>query len=184
MSATERLLTDQALLASIAEGDSAAFATFYDRHSARVFGLLMCILRDSIEAEEAFQDVFWQVWTRAGQYEAARAAPIAWLTVITRSRALDRRRRLARLSRKVTEELPDSLSYADASATMEQREAADRARELLEKLPHEQKILIRLSFFDGMTHREIAERENLPLGTVKTRIRLGIMRLRDQLLTG
>ena len=182
MSRTDQSPSDQALLASVAEGDSAAFATFYDRHSARAYGLLMCILRDSSEAEEALQDVFCQVWTRAGQYEAARAAPVAWLTVITRSRALDRRRRLARLSRKVTDELPESVTYADAFATTEQREAADLARELLEKLPDEQKIPIRKSFFNGMTHREIAETENLPLGTVKTRIRQGMMKLRNQLV--
>lgn len=170
--------SDQSLLEAIAGGDQEAFAAFYDRHAARVYGLLLCILRDPAEAEDLLQDVFFQVWRRADRYDAARAAPVAWLTVMARSRARDRLRRLGRAA-KSGEPAANPASPNRVVETLADREAAARVIAALEELPAEQKAAIRQSFFDGMTHSEIARAQNLPLGTVKTRIRDGMRKLRS-----
>jgi len=173
--------TDQDLLAGIAARDVQAFAAFYDRHCDRVYGLLRCILRDSLEAEDVLQEVFWQVWSQPRQYDATRAAPIAWLLVKARSRARDRRRRLTRAPR--ARELSfDSVDGGMQHDAVDEREAAEQVVAALERLPIEQREPICRAFFDGMTHSEISDVLNLPLGTVKTRIRQGMMKLRDAVL--
>src|SRR5262245_1334405 len=170
--------TDQDLLAGIAARDVEAFAAFYDRHCDRVYGLLMCILRDKLEAEDVLQEVFWQVWSRADQYDAARAAPIAWLLVKARSRARDRRRRLTRVPR-ARELMFDSADEGVQHDAVDDREAAEQVVAALGRLPLEQREPICRAFFDGLTHSEISDAMNLPLGTVKTRIRQGMMKLKD-----
>ncbi|MCG8407818.1 MAG: sigma-70 family RNA polymerase sigma factor [Phycisphaerales bacterium] len=171
---------DIELMALIATGGQDAFAAFYDRHSARVFGLLLRILGNSGDAEDVLQDVFWQVWSRAEQYDQDRGTPLAWLVLIARSRALDRRRRLMREPNPV-EETPEVPQDADAAADVELAEGVLKARNALSQLPTEQQEAIQLAFFNGLSHSEIAERTKLPLGTVKTRIRSGITKLRDLL---
>jgi len=171
--------SDQSLLESIAAGDVDAFAAFYDRHSAQVYGVLTCILRDAAEAGDVLQVVFWQVWTQAGRYESVRAAPSAWLGVLARSRARDRLRQMVRVPRSSASN-DNSVSDASVHEVLEAHEEAERIAGAMDKLPPEQRDAIRRAFFDGMTHSEIAVAENLPLGTVKTRIRQGIMKLRDE----
>jgi RNA polymerase sigma-70 factor (ECF subfamily) len=174
--------SDRSLLEAMAGGDRDAFAAFYDRHAARVYGLLLCILRDPAEAEDLLQEVFLQIWEQAGRYDAARAAPVAWLTVIARSRARDRRRRLGRAP-GFGDPIPEFVSPGSIPESLAERESAALALAALEALPREQREAIRKSFFDGMTHGEIARAQNLPIGTVKTRIRDGMMKLRRQLVT-
>lgn len=173
--------TDQELISAIAEGDAAAFAAFYDRHSPYVYGLLRCILRVPADAEEALQEVFWQVWTKSDRFDQARAAPRAWLTVITRSRARDLRRRLARANDRESNARRPSDRVADASENAERAESMALAQQLLAQLPEEQRTPIQRCFFDGMTQREIAEHDQIPLGTIKTRIRSGLIKLRGLL---
>lgn len=171
---------DTELMTLIATGGQDAFVAFYDRHSARVYGLLLRILGSSSDAEDVLQEVFWQVWSRAEQYDQNRGTPLAWLILIARSRALDRRRRIMREPNTV-EEAPEAHLDADAAAEAEHAERVLKARAALGKLPIEQREAIQLAFFDGLSHSEIAERTKLPLGTVKTRIRSGITKLRNVL---
>lgn len=170
--------SDRTLIARIATGDSAAFAEFYDRHSARVHGLLMRLLRSRARAEDVLQEVFWQVWTRAGRYDAARGEPVAWLIMMARSRALDE----LRARRPLPEAGADSrVDSGSVSADLERSELEQLAAACLQSLPVDQKTAIQMAFHDGYTHEEIARRLDEPLGTIKTRIRLGMQKLRQML---
>ncbi len=172
-------MSDQELLARIASGDREAFAAFYDRHAPRVLGLLVHLLHDRNEAEDLLQVTFFQVWSRAGQYDAARARPDVWLFLIARSRALDH---LGRARPPVVEPAEDDLvTSADPASALERTEASHKVREALAQLPEEQRSAITLAFFGGLTHQQVARHQALPLGTVKTRIRLGMNRLRGLL---
>lgn len=166
-------------LARIAAGDQSAFAAFYDEHAARVFGLLLKLVRNRSDAEELLQETFHQAWQQAGRYDAALAAPIVWLLMIARSRALDFLRKSARRAAAAPQQ-PEitTLSAAEVAVAADD---AGRTRSALASLPDDQRGVIQLAYYQGLTHEEIAERESLPLGTVKTRIRLGIRRLREAL---
>lgn len=174
---------DVRLLTRVGEKDRAAFAEFYDRHAPRVYGLLLRMIPSRADADEVLQEVFWTVWKKSGQYDAKRGSPLTWLFLIARSRAKDC---LRRRKRTVTEaiELMDAMAAVvpgNALDGVAWREAAERARSALESLPEEQHWAIRSAFYDGLSHQEIAERDHIPLGTVKTRIRQGMMKLRAQL---
>ena len=189
--ATAVAADDARLMGAIRRGDASALEGLYDRYARLVFALCVRMLRDATEAEEVLQEVFWEVWRRADRYEAARGAPRAYLLKVTRSRALDRLRRdRRRADLKLRAGLApgwlpgpgatgDPAAEGDAIAA-EQRVAIGRA---LRTLPVEQRRAVMLSFFDGMSHREIAAAIDAPLGTVKTRIRKGLLRLRDYLLS-
>ncbi len=170
-------------MVKISAGDESAYAEFYDRHAGRTYGFLMHMLKNTNEAEDILQDVFWQAWSKAKQYDSSRGTPIAWLILIARSRALDGLRRRKRIPSPV-EEVPDQVSHEDASISAIASENSERAQHAMENLPIEQKKAIQLAFFDGLSHSEIAEREKLPLGTVKTRVRSGLNKLRDTLVAG
>ncbi|MFO0840360.1 MAG: sigma-70 family RNA polymerase sigma factor [Phycisphaerae bacterium] len=174
--------SDEILLQRTASRDRQAFGAFYDRHSARVFGILLRMLRDRREAEDALQDVFWHVWERAAQYDSNRGNPEIWLLMIARSRALDRLRKLARdASRPVTPVGESDPAAPRDDYAIDTREQAGRARNALAQLPPEQRQAIELAFFEGLSHTTIAEREGISLGTIKTRIRLGMRKLRELL---
>ena len=181
---------DARLMGAIRRGDSSALEGLYDRYARLVFALCARMLRNATEAEEVLQEVFWEVWRRADRYEEARGAPRAYLLKLARSRALDRLRRDRRredlkLRAGLDPGWLPSAGSCDPSAerdaiAAEQRVAIGRA---LRTLPAVQRRAVMLSFFDGMTHREIAEALDAPLGTIKTRIRKGLLRLRDYLLS-
>jgi RNA polymerase sigma-70 factor (ECF subfamily) len=171
--------TDHQLVQQIANRDQTAFAAFYDRHAARVLGLLIRLLGKQDAAEDVLQEAFWEIWTRAKQYNPARATPTVWLLWIARSRALDRLRRRAPETALSREHDPEIAS--DPAQDVERSELAQRMRAELKKLPDEQQSAVRLAFFDGLTHQQIAQVQQVPLGTAKTRIRLGMERLRDLL---
>jgi RNA polymerase sigma-70 factor (ECF subfamily) len=169
----------------VAEGDQQALASLYDATGRTVFGLLLRILADSSAAEEVLLDVYTQVWRQATAYSAERGTPLAWLTTIARSRAIDRLRR-GRLEQKRTEPLDlTATQVAAAGASVEEdvqaRETGAFVRAALDALAPEQREVIELAYYGGMSHSEIAAARNLPLGTVKTRTRLGMMRLREML---
>jgi RNA polymerase sigma-70 factor, ECF subfamily len=170
-------LSDQELLGRTAARDRDAFAALYDRFAPRAFGLILRIIRNRTDAEDVLQEAFLQVWNHAARFDPKRSAPDVWVLLIARSRAVDRLRK----RRLVTQgELPDPATQDDVGDGLVGREDAEMLRSALELLPPEQCELIRRAFFWGLTHEQIARELNLPLGTVKTRIRLGMIRLRDR----
>jgi len=173
------------LVLSIAGGDSRALSEFYDEASRYVHTIALRILRDPDEAEEITLDVFQQVWKLASSYDPARCAVPAWVAMMARSRALDRWRSLQTRRRRMTGEMPEGFepvsSDAGPESTVAARQDQVRVRTALEALPAEQRRMIQLSFWGGLSHSEVAEQTGVPLGTVKTRIRLGMLKLREAL---
>lgn len=178
MQGTPVVLTDEALLARVGEGDEAAFAEFYDRYAGRVFGLLHRMTGARSEAEDLLQKTFLQIWRQASTYDSARSSPSVWVILLARSRAADQLRR----RREFAGPCPSAESAMhEPSAELERRETALLAQTALARLPEEQQAAIRLAFFRGMTHEQIAASQSIPLGTVKTRIRRGMQRMREVL---
>ena len=171
---------DIALIARIVARDGTSVGELYDRHSRLLYGLLLKIIKDRSEAEELLQEVFVQVWTRADTYNVQLGTPIAWLVRIARNRAIDRLRANTVRTRTVeATPLPPPVETPEARAAMtEQQRAVARA---LEALPPDQRQLIEHAYFSGLTQSELATRFGLPLGTVKTRVRTGMMTLRRDL---
>jgi len=170
--------SDEALLARIRGGDNDAFAALYDRHAPRVFGVILRIIGDRCEAEDVLQETFWQVWRQAAAWRPERGAPLVWIAMIARSRAIDRLRR--RKAAIVASDVVEAAAAAPQS-DVEREEQAHLTRSILRQLPPEQMAVISLAFFCGMTHEQIAQEHDIPLGTVKTRIRRGMQRLRAYL---
>jgi RNA polymerase sigma-70 factor (ECF subfamily) len=176
--------TDLALVARIEARDAEALALLYDRHSARMMGLGQRILGDSGEAEEVLQEVFLHVWRSAHTFDAERGSVLAWLLVATRSRAIDRlraRRPASRGELKRLDDVPETASPVDVESDSVSREWEAVCRAAIGELPAEQRLVLELAYFEGLTHVEIARRTDTPLGTVKTRVRLGLMKLRERI---
>ena len=173
------------LIRGAASGDQHALAALYDATSRTVYGLLLRILSDASAAEEVLLDVYEQVWRQAAQYSAERGSPLAWLTTIARSRAIDRLRR-GRREQQNTEPLEGVVATARAFGAgaddlVMEGEVRAVVRKALDSLAPEQREVIELAYYGGMSHSEIAAARGIPLGTVKTRTRLGLMRLREML---
>jgi RNA polymerase sigma-70 factor (ECF subfamily) len=171
--------SDHELLRDIAAGDQSALAEFYDRHAPRTLGLLLHWLRQRSDAEDVLQEVFWQVWRRADQYDAFRASPVGWLVLLARSRSLDHLRQ--RQTKGLLELSLEPATRDDPHDHLELGESSARLRQALTLLPDEQRRAVVLAFYDGLTYEQVARREAVPVGTAKTRIRLGIRRLRLEL---
>jgi RNA polymerase sigma-70 factor, ECF subfamily len=178
--ASDDARADIALLGRVIARDGRAIGELYDRHSRLLYGLILRILRNRSEAEEVLQEVFVQVWTRADTYHVELGAPVAWLVGIARNRAIDQiRSNSVRARTAESTPLPPPVETPEARAVMsEQQRAVARA---LGTLPLEQRELIEHAYFQGLTQSELAERFQLPLGTVKTRVRTGMMTLRREL---
>jgi RNA polymerase sigma-70 factor, ECF subfamily len=181
---SEDATADAAIIQRMARGDESALGELYDRWSDGVHALVVRIVRDEAEAEEVVEAVFWQGWQQAGRYTGDRGTPGAWLLAIARSRALDRLRTLRRRRDDVTTD--DSLfanepAIGDPLSDLNTRERAGRVVAALDTLPPEQRTVLELAYFDGLSQTEIAERLAQPLGTIKTRARLGLRKLRDTL---
>ncbi len=176
---------DAELLRQIASGDGDALTRLFDLHSPVLLGLLIRILGTRAEAEEALQEVFLQVWMQADRYDETRSSPRGWLAMLARSRALDRiRRREARRRREdesAEEEARMALVEPDGTGRLEAAERRTLVSSALERLSPEQRRCIELAFFEGLTHTQIADRLKAPLGTVKSRILLGMSKLRQVL---
>ncbi len=177
---------DRRLLERIARGDEGALRELYDLHAKAVYSLAVRILRNQSDAEDIVQEVFSQAWRQSARYDAARASVTGWLLMQTRSRAIDRLR--ARQARPEGFEVDVALETADSAPGPEfeavRAEQANRVRLALDQLPFLQRTALELAYYEGMTQSEIAERLEQPLGTVKTRIRQGLLRLRDALNDG
>jgi len=174
---------DRALIARIEGRDADALADLYDRYSARLMGLAQRILGDTGEAEEVLQELFLWVWRSAASFDAARGSVIAWLLMATRSRSIDRvrsRRPAARAGLRAVETVPDAAGPQDVEADSAGKEWERLCRSAISELPDDQRRALELAYFEGLTHQEISEKTGTPLGTVKTRVRLGLMKLRDR----
>ncbi|HEY6359921.1 MAG TPA: sigma-70 family RNA polymerase sigma factor [Vicinamibacterales bacterium] len=180
---------DRDCLRRMAAGDGAGAAGLYTRHARAIYSLVLRILGDEGEAEDVVQDVFAQAWRQAGKYDAARGAVAAWLLVMARTRAIDRLR--ARRARPEGQATDDERVMAtlpspgqDVASELLDAEQVRRVQRALAGLPLLQRAAIELAYYEGLSQREIAERLEQPLGTVKTRIRLGLLKLRDALAEG
>jgi len=182
--APERRQADQASLARIARGDQAAFAELYDRQARLVYSLALRILQNGADAEDIVQEVFAQVWAQAGRYDASRGAVAAWMLTLTRSRAIDKLR-AKRARPETAAEASAAESVVDLAATQDlellSAEQVTRLQRALQELPDAQRTALELAYYEGLTHVEVASRLNEPLGTVKTRIRQAVMKLREAL---
>ncbi len=180
MYSTDEAHDDTLLLDRIRARDPEAVGQLYDRHSRLLFGLLVRMLGDHRDAEEVLQDVFVQAWARAETFDAALGSPAGWLIGIARNRAIDRLRSSASRRRAVEGlRTPDSVDTPELTAVVGERRGA--VRHALATLPADQRDLIERAYFLGSTQSELAADLNLPLGTVKTRIRTGLVGLRSTL---
>jgi RNA polymerase sigma-70 factor (ECF subfamily) len=181
---------DRDALARVASGDQAAFAQLYDRLSGPLYSLAVRMLGDAAEAQDALQEVFLQIWRRAANYDAKQSSVFSWATLMTRSRVIDRLRARGRRLRVVAASTDDEnrleaaveASVGPSGAdTVEGNDEAERVRSIVKKLPAEQRQAIELAFFSDLTHHEIAAQLNQPLGTIKARIRRGLLKLRERI---
>lgn len=186
---TEAPPSDSDLVRRMASGDESAVAALYDRYGSVLYAVAYRIVGQKADAEEVVMEAFAQVWRDAARFEAARGSVAAWLTMISRSRALDHirsRDRRERLNTSAAREdqvrTPATGSWGgDPGAQVEQTERQKRVTGALESLSPAQRQAIELAYYDGLSQSEIAERLNEPLGTIKTRVRLGMMKLREAL---
>jgi RNA polymerase sigma-70 factor (ECF subfamily) len=172
-------------VAAIAAGDRDAFGRFYDLTAPIAFGLIRRVLRDPEAAADVLQEVFWQIWQEAGRYDPSRGSPEAWVVMRAKTRAIDRLRSMRRRDRTFVAPVDESVASrrGDGEAPNPAVVAEDRGlvHTALGQLPEAQRRVIELAFFEGLTQSEIATRLGEPLGTVKTRTRLGLERLRGAL---
>ncbi|MDA1280381.1 MAG: sigma-70 family RNA polymerase sigma factor [Chloroflexi bacterium] len=178
-------LSDLELLEHVGDKDRDALATLYDRYGRRVFALAVRILSDAVSAEEVTQDVFLSVWRRGATYTSKKGKFTTWLFSIAHNRTIDELRKRRRDRSRSNDDIDDHLNLesgdiSPADATVAQSEYA-RIRTILEALPEEQKNVVELSYFKGLTQTEIAEKTGQPLGTVKTKMRLALKKLRTEL---
>ncbi len=179
-------VSDEELLKKIAGGDQDALLTLYDRYGRLVYSLAYRVLQDHQLAEEVTQDVFTRVWKAAATFDPKKSRFTTWLTSITRNRSIDilRRRRARGLTGAGEAELNTAITRADERFSPEHHLRSLAVREALAELPPAQRKVLEMAYFGGLTQREIAEQLGIPLGTVKTRMRLGMMKLRDLLAPG
>jgi RNA polymerase sigma-70 factor (ECF subfamily) len=182
--ASQSRQADQASLERIARGDEHALADLYDRHARMIFSLALRILQVRADAEDIVQEVFAQVWAQARRYDPSRGAVAAWMLTLARSRAIDRLR--ARRARPETageataaERVPDAAATQDLELLS--AEQVSRLQRALEHLPNAQREALELAYYEGLTHAEVAVRLAEPLGTIKTRIRQAVIKLRESL---
>jgi RNA polymerase sigma-70 factor (ECF subfamily) len=172
------------LIARIARGDRDAFSRFYDAYAGLALGLIRRVLRDRAAAEEVLQEVFWQIWREASSYDAQRGSPEAWLVTRAKTRAIDKLRSIRRMGKTFVAPLEESVARTREAPVEDPGVAAEErglVRSALDRLPEAQRRVIELAFLEGLTQSEIAVRLGQPLGTVKTRARLGLERLRGVL---
>ena len=174
------MTSDAVLVTASRSGDQGAMAALYDRYSSIVYSVALRVLQDTGAAEDVLQDIFMQLWRNPGAFDASRGNMAAWLAVIARNRAIDALRRRHpenNIEDIVVSVEPNLASEADRSRTM------DKVRGALQEMPPPQRTALEMAYFEGLTHSEIAGKTGEPLGTIKTRIRTGLLALRKALAT-
>jgi RNA polymerase sigma-70 factor (ECF subfamily) len=167
--------SDLALVTAIRSGDQSAMGALYDRYSSIVYAVALRVLQDTGAAEDVLQEIFMQLWRNPGSFDSSRGNMAAWLAVIARNRAIDslrRRRPEDDIENVVVSVEPDLATETDRSRAM------DKVRGALEQMPAAQRKTLEMAYFEGLTHTEIAKKTGEPLGTIKTRIRTGLLTLR------
>jgi RNA polymerase sigma-70 factor (ECF subfamily) len=175
---------DAMLVHQLLQRDVDAFEQLYDRHSRIVYALVLRIVQQASTAEEVVQEVFLQLWRNAGQYDARRGPFAPWLMTLARNRALDRLRLKGERQRRredQSEELPPVIAIPQFEQALDEKRRAEQIRALMGSLNQKQKKAIELAYFEGLSHSEIAEALKEPLGTVKSWIRNGLLRLKEGL---
>lgn len=171
---------DARLMGKIAAGDEDSLGVLYDRFSGVILAIAIGVLGDRQEAEDLVHEVFIEVWNRAEKFDAERGSAQTWISVITRSRCIDRTRLVRWRKRKTAEPVSDHAFAAEESHTRPHRRADDyKIRQRIDELPDEQREIVILSYFGGLSSSEIAERLDIPMGTVKSRMRLAMAKFRD-----
>ncbi len=166
---------DTALVSAIRDGDQSAMATLYDRYSSIVYSVALRVLTDTGAAEDVLQEVFMQLWRNPTAFDASRGSLGAWLAVITRNRSIDALRK-----RRSETDIDDVIVSVqpDLASEAERTRALEKVRGVLGSMPVSQRTALELAFFEGLTHTEIAGKTGEPLGTIKTRIRSGLLTIR------
>lgn len=186
----ERQRVDAELITLIARGERQALADLYDRFSGPLYGAALQILRDEAEAQDVVHDTFVTLWEKSGTFDASRGTAFSWAVTLTRNRAIDRVRMRRRRAELLADSAPSDLGYGEASTAPDAgenavlRDEARAVRNAMSELPSEQRRALELAFFGGLTQEEIARKLAEPLGTVKARIRRGLLKLRDALALG
>lgn len=168
------------LLIAVAGGDAHAFERLYRSTSAKLFGICLRVVKQRSDAEDVLQDVYTTIWRKANQYDAARASAITWLAMMARTKSIDRLRAGGNERNSVAIDLVEDLRDPNPSA-FASAEASDQSRQLdacLDELETQRRNLIRIAFFEGATYEELAARSGSPLGTIKSWIRRGLLRLK------
>jgi len=179
--------SDEILLQSVIQKETGAFEILYDRHASGVYNILIGMVHDESVAEELLQETFWQVWQKADQYNVKGAAS-AWLHRIARNKALDQLRRQKTRSPVLSNDI-ETYEWAfrqhqpSAESEFEQRWTRELVQQALDRIPNEQRLCLELAYFEGLSQQEIAEKTQTPLGTIKTRIRIGMEKV-ERLLLG
>ena len=188
--ATVQQIADREMIERIGRGDQSAFSALYDRLSRPLYSLALRMLGDAGDAQDALQDVFLQIWSRAATYNPEQSTVFSWTVLLTRSRVIDRlraRKRRLRVVDSATDDedadVADASTMETAADTADKNDEAARVRSVLNNLPSEQREAIELAFFGDLTHHEIAAQLGEPLGTIKARIRRGLLKLRERLRT-
>ncbi len=187
MASTLRTTTDdQHALERMRRGEEGGLAELYDRHGRFVYALALRIVRDRGDAEDLTQDVFVQAWTHADRFDADRGQVVAWLMNMARTRAIDLlRRRRVRPQPAGDDAAIDTTDLTPAQdVQLDWSRRAEAVQQAMSSLPVLQRMAVELAFFEGLSHTEIAEQLEVPLGTIKTRVRQGLLKLRDQLAGG
>jgi RNA polymerase sigma-70 factor, ECF subfamily len=172
------------LLALVARGDQAAFEAVYDRTAGPVFGTVRGVVRDPSLSEEVTQEVFVEVWRAASRYDAGKGSPMAWVATIAHRRAVDRVRSEQRSADRDRRAAASLIAYDDVAETVEDNLDRERVRRCLGALTDLQREAVTLAYYGGYTYREVARLLGVPAGTVNTRMRDGLIRLRDCLGAG
>jgi len=168
----------EGLLRAVSGGDRRAFAMLYDRTSAKLYGICLRLMGSEAEAQDVLQEAYVKIWSNAGRFDAAKASPITWLAVVARNKAIDRLRQRVpatdgiESAAEVEDDTPSAFDLVGA------QQDASRLADCLDELEEQPREAIRAAFLDGLSYPELAERDAVPLGTVKSWIRRGLQRLR------
>jgi RNA polymerase sigma-70 factor (ECF subfamily) len=185
-SSEKRARANAALIRRMAGGDRDALAELYDNLSRPLYATARHILNDAAEAQDVVHDVFLSLWQNASSFDSGRGAAFSWAVTLTRNRSIDRLRTRANRARLLGNSIPDDLGYAESGedggiALADLGDRAVAVRSAMAELPSEQQRALELAFFSGLTQKEIAEKLSEPIGTIKARIRRGLIKLRDAL---